>query len=90
MSALMHPHDIVRCYAVASADGGIGWDETYNLIFTDKGELVVRVIRDYSQDYKTPDVREIEPKDFAAVKVGGVSLRDLVLKKLAEILPNSN
>lgn len=85
----MHPHDITRRFIVGSEDGGIGWDKTYWLIFTDKGEMVVRTIKDYSQDYKTPDVDEIEPKDFDKFTVNGISLRLLVLEKLQKILPAS-
>ncbi len=90
MSLLLHPHDILKRYILGSIDGGIAWDESYALVFTEKGEMVVRVTRDYSQDYKTPDVREIEPADWDALLIGGESLRILVVKKLREILPTSN
>lgn len=81
------PHYFLRRYYLASEDGGMASDTSYSLIFTTDGHLFVRVVKDFEQPYKTPDIREILPAAFSTTTVNGISLSELVAKKLSEILP---
>ena len=76
----------LRKYHLASEDGP-AWDKSYSLIFTQEGTMFVRMIKDFEQPYKTPDVEEIEPVHFAKILVNGTILSELVARKLDEILP---
>jgi hypothetical protein len=77
----------LRKYHLASEDRGIGSDRNYSLIFTDTGEMYVRQVEDFEQPYKTPTVNEIYPSEFGKILVEGEPLREIVIKKLDEILP---
>ncbi len=77
----------LRNYHLASEDGGIAWDKSYTLIFTRNGRMFVRVIKQFEQAYKTPDIDEIEPQDFPEIIVNRTTLSELVARKLDEILP---
>jgi hypothetical protein len=79
----------LRKYQLASEDGGMAWDKTYSLVFTHNAEMRVLVVKQFEQPFKTPDVDEVEPKDFSRYAVGGRSLKDLVLQKLHELLPKT-
>ena len=77
----------LRKYFLASEDGGIAWDKSYSLVFSFDGHMRVLVIKQYEQPYKTPDVEEIDPESFDRLKIDGVSLKEIVLSKLNDILP---
>ena len=65
----------------------MAWDRTYRLVFTNDGRMFVRVVKDFEQPYKTPDIHEIFPEDFAKTIIAGTALSELVARKLKEILP---
>jgi hypothetical protein len=76
----------MRRYRLASVETR-GSDTSYSLVFTTGGRMYVRRTTGYEQAYKTGDVSEIDPSDFASVSVDGVPLSELVTRKLEEILP---
>jgi hypothetical protein len=77
----------LRQFSLASEDGGIAWDKTYRLVFTTDGRMFVRVVKDFEQPYKTPDIDEIYPPEFPKTIINGTPLSQLVAHKLQEILP---
>ena len=77
----------MRKYYLSSEDGGIAWDKTYSLVFTFDAQMRVLIVKEFEQPYKTPDVEEVQPKDFDRHTVRGIPLREIVLNKLDEILP---
>ena len=81
------PHYFLHTYFLASEDGGMASDTSYHLVFTTDGRMFVRVVKDFEQPYKTPDIHEIFQPTFSTTTVNGVSLTELVAKKLSEILP---
>jgi hypothetical protein len=86
-SMLTEPANFLRQFSLASEDGGIAWDKTYRLVFTTDGRMFVRVVKDFEQPYKTPDIDEIYPPEFPKIIVNGTPLNQLVARKLQEILP---
>ena len=77
----------LRKYRLVSEDGGMAWDQTYSLVFTFDGQMRVLVVKQFEQPYKTPDIHELAPSEFGRYSVNGTSLKDIVLAKLDEILP---
>jgi hypothetical protein len=59
----------------------------YTLVFNEQAEMVVEEYRDYNQPFNEDRVTLIRPEKFDEYTVNGISLRQLVLKKLEEILP---
>jgi len=84
---LTYPANFLRVYFLTTEDGGLAWDKSYYLVFTNDGCMFVRTVKDYEQPYKTPDIHEIYPPDFKTVILGGTPLDHIVAKKLQEILP---
>lgn len=80
-------NSFLRQFKLASEDGGIAWDKIYCLVFTTNGQMFVRVIKEYEQPYKTPDIYDIYPTEFQNTKINGILLSKLVADKLQEILP---
>lgn len=81
---------MIREYNLCTENQGVEGDKTYNLAFTDNGQLQVHVVRHFEERYKTPEVKVIEARDFARIQIGERSLQEIVVNKLAEILPRSN
>lgn len=75
----------IRQYSLASEDSA-AWDKTYKLVFTEEGEMFVRLIKQYEQIYKTPDIQDIQSSEFDKFIVSGKQLRELVADKLRAIL----
>lgn len=65
----------------------MAWDKTYYLVFSVEGRMFVRVVKEFEQDYKTPDIHEIYPEDFSKTIINGSPLSEVVARKLQEILP---
>ena len=84
------PFDILRRYYLTSEDRGIAGDTEYALVFTARGEMVVRVTIRHEQQYKTPDIHDIAARDFASTIVNRVPLLQIVIEKLNELLPKSD
>lgn len=82
--------DTLRSYYLTSEDRGTAGDTRYMLVFTTRGELVVRMTKSRDHQYGSPDVQDIPARDFSRVTVAGRSLLQLVLHKLNEILPSSD
>ncbi len=86
-----HPDDdLLRQYYLTSDDRGAAGDIRYVLVFTKGGEMVVRMTRSHEQQYKSPEVQDIPPRDFQRISIAGKSLLQWVLQKLVEILPSSD
>jgi hypothetical protein len=62
----------------------------FSLAFTLDGQMVVVRKKDYDQQYTTPDISEIEPKEFHKFNVDGVPLTRLVVEHLEKIIPKPN
>ena len=77
----------LRNYHLASENGGIARDKSYRLFFTGDGRMFVRVIKQFEQPCKTPDIDEIDPPHLAKIIVSGTLLSELVARKLDEIPP---
>lgn len=73
--------------SINKSGGTVIW---YSLIFNERGEMVVEEYCDLDQPYKNDRVTDITPDKFDSYQVNGVPLRELVIKKLKEILPKSN
>jgi hypothetical protein len=82
-----HPSSFLRQFYLTTEDGGIGWNKTYHLVFTAGGGMFVRVVKDFEQPNKTPDIHEIYPPDFAKTVIAHTPLDHLVAKKVQDILP---
>ena len=80
------PSAFVRHFHLATVDGGMAWDQTYWLVFTKDGRMFVRVVKDFEQPYKTPNIHEIYPEEFSKIFIDGTPLSDLVARKFEEIL----
>ena len=80
---------MIREYHLASEDLGVEGDSTYTLVFTENGEMRVSIARHFKAQYRTPETHSLEPKDFDRISVDERSLRELVIDKLATILPHS-
>ena len=83
MHALNTP---IRKYHLATEDGGIAWDKFYQLVFTKSGKMSVRVVKEFEQAFKSPDVIEVTQEQFSDFTVNGRLLADLVAAKLEEVL----
>lgn len=70
--------------SISQPGGTIIW---YTLIFNERGELAVEEYYDLDQPYKNDRSTDISPENFDKYQVNGVPLRELVIKKLKEILP---
>jgi len=79
---------ILRTYHLGSS-GGLT-DHSYDLVFTDGGEMFVQETIDYEQPYKKDGGGPLKAEHMPRVRVNGVPLLELVVKKLSEILPPSN
>ena len=85
-----HSIDVLRRYYLTSEDRGVAGDTEYALVFTRRGEMVVRVTKHHEQQYKTPATHDIPARDFASTTVNHVPLLQIVIEKLNELLPKSN
>jgi len=72
---------MLRKYQIAS-DG----EETFALIFDHDGGMFVERYRDSKQAPKKRRVTRIAPDNFDKFKVGHISLKEVVVKKLQAIL----
>jgi len=73
-------------YYVDSAGGAGGTNISYTLVLTERGEMVVEEHRS-NKPFGEDRVLEIRPEQFDNYTIAGVPLRQLVTKKLQEILP---
>ncbi|MGA9776753.1 MAG: hypothetical protein WBS33_00610 [Verrucomicrobiia bacterium] len=62
----------------------------YTLIFDDDGKMFVNEYKDFDQPYKKPRSTDIPPENFGNFKLEEGTLKELVVKKLGQILPPSN
>ena len=51
--------------------------------------ISVRIVKDYTQDYKTPDITEVEIREIGDISLNGFPLRQLVRMKLDQVLAPS-
>ena len=80
----------IRQFLLASEDRPTS-THFYSLAFKNNGELVVVHKRDFSDACRSKtEKNEISAGQFRKHTVNNVSLKDLVVEKLKEILPNSN
>lgn len=84
------PSTFLRQFHLTSVDGGMAWDMNYNLVFASDGRMFVRIAKTFEQPYTTPDIHEIDPRDFSKISVEGVPLHQIVARKLNEILPSGS
>jgi hypothetical protein len=81
----------MRYYGLAFEEHNIQDDASFALIFDEQGQMYVRVRYSSNKDYGSKATEEkIYPKDFEKRLADGKPLLELVVKKLVEILPNSN
>jgi hypothetical protein len=66
------------------------WETDYTLIFDDDGKMFVNEYKDFEQPYKKPRSTDISPENFANMKLEGQTLKELIVKKLEQILPPSH
>ncbi|HUA67401.1 MAG TPA: hypothetical protein VMA13_02530 [Candidatus Saccharimonadales bacterium] len=76
---------MIRKYQLTSE-----WETDYTLIFDDNGKMFVNEYKDFEQPYKNPRSMDIPPENFGNFTVNGKTLKELVVKKLEQILPPSN
>jgi hypothetical protein len=62
----------------------------YTLVFDDDGKMFVNEYTDFDQPYKKPRSIDILPENFGNFKLEEGTLKELVIKKLGQILPPSN
>ena len=80
----------MRYYGLAFEEHNVQDDKSFALVFDDSGQMFVRVRYSSNKDYGSKASEEkIYPKDFAEHTADGKPLRELVIKKLQEILPHS-
>ena len=75
-------------YYVDSAGGG-GTTICYALVFDEHGEMLVEEHRRY-EPFQQDGVSLIRPAEFDNYTIAGAPLRQLVLRKLQEILPEGD
>jgi hypothetical protein len=84
---------MIRRYDLASyhVDSAGGGETTicYALLFDDHGDMLVEEHRRY-EPFQQDSLSLIRPAQFDNYTIAGVSLRQLVLKKLQEILPDGD
>ena len=78
---------LLGSYPLTSVDSPGGDTAWYTLIFNEKGNMAVEVHRDFNQPFKNDRVDDVPPEKWDGIVVNGVLLRELVIKKLKEILP---
>jgi hypothetical protein len=61
----------------------------YALVFDERGEMLVEEHR-LHEPFQQDSLSQIRPAQFDNYTIAGVSLRQLVLKKLQEILPEGD
>jgi len=76
-------------FHVDSTGGPNGTKIDYNLVFNDKGEMLVEECRVYNDPFKPDTVSQIALHQFENYSVQGVPLRELVIRKLEQILPET-
>ena len=67
-----------------SSGGATVW---YSLIFKENGNIAVEQHRDLNQPHRKDKVTDLLPESWDNIKVNGIPLRELAIKKLKEILP---
>jgi hypothetical protein len=78
----------MRVYSLAFEEHNIQDDASFALVFSDTGEMYVRVRYSSNKDYGSKATEEkIYPKDFEKNSADGKPLLGLVVKKLEAILP---
>ena len=83
---------MIRRYSLASfhvdsTQGPNGTKIDYTLVFNERSEMRVEECRTYNDPFQADTVLQIESKQFDNYSVEGVPLRELVRKKLEQILP---
>ena len=86
---------MVRKYLITSfhidcTNAAGGATVQYVLVFTERGEMLVEESRTYNHPFNNDTLLEIHPEQFENHTIAGVPLRQLVIKKLEEILPEPN
>lgn len=80
----------IRQFLLASEDRPTS-THFYSLAFKNNGELVVIHKRDFNDvNHRKTEKHEISAGQFRKHTVNNVSLKNLVVEKLEEILPKSN
>lgn len=82
--AMIRKYDLASYY-IDSAGGG-GTTICYALVFDEQGEMLVEEHRRH-EPFQQDSLSQIRPAQFDNFTIAGVPLRQLVLKKLQEILP---
>jgi hypothetical protein len=80
---------MIRKYFLDSESKPGGTDISYSLIFDNQGNMLVEEHQDFDQPYKKDRFAQLNSANFDNFKVNGISLKELVVKKLNEILPPS-
>jgi hypothetical protein len=62
-------------------------EDFFTLMFDENGRMFVEIYRDYEQPHKKPISTYVQPEEFEKYTVGEISLKEVVVKKLQEILP---
>jgi len=75
----------LRKYWLGST-GGLN-EKTYELVFSGSGEMYVQYTIDYDQPYRKDGGGTLKAENFSNHHIYGVSLLEIVRKKLLEILP---
>jgi hypothetical protein len=79
----------LTCFELDSTGGQI-ITIRYTLFFSDQAKMVVKEYRSFNHPFKEASASIIPPDSFDKHTVNGSPLRQLVLKKLEEILPPPN
>jgi hypothetical protein len=82
----MHRDYLLGSYELDSVSSPGGTTVWYSLIFDEKGNMTVEQHHDFDQPFKKDRVQDLPPDKWDNFIVNGVPLRELVIKKLKEIL----
>ena len=81
----------MRWYSLAFEEHDVQDDASFALVFSDTGQMYVRVRYSSNKDYGSKATEEkIYPHDFEKHSANGKPLLDLVVQKLESILPKPN
>lgn len=83
---------MIRRYSLASfhvdsIGGSSGTTINYSLVFNERGEMLVEECRTFDDPFQADTVLQIGPKQFDNYTIERMPLRELVIKKLEQILP---
>jgi len=79
---------MIREYPIGSETKPGGDTIWFTLIFDEQGEMYVEMCHDFNQPAKNDKMTHLRAENFDKFTVNGVSLRQLVVRKLSEILPS--